>query len=80
MATRTIKVEFVADDVTDNMSGTPEVHDVSIPGEVDGVPAVLENPHVDYPGIWTLVGEGEGGSYRYARGSEVANTNETSAG
>lgn len=80
MATRSIKVEFLPVDVAYEVTNTPEVHDVTVPEDVTGAPRVLENPHVDFPGEWTLVGEGEGGVYRYARSSAVANTNETSAG
>ncbi|MFD1721213.1 hypothetical protein [Amnibacterium endophyticum] len=80
MATRSIKVEFVRDEVVGEVTGAPEVHDISVPEDVTGAPTVLENPHVDYPGEWTLVGEGEGGVYRYAKDSEVASTNDTAAG
>ena len=58
----------------------PEVHDVSIGDDVQGVPAILENPHVDFPGTWVLQGEGEGGTYRYARTSETPATSDTAAG
>lgn len=83
MATRSIKVEFVNEsyDATE-VTAAPEVHDVSVPDGVVGAPQVLENPHVDFPGEWTLVGEGEGegGVYRYAKDREVASTSDTAAG
>jgi hypothetical protein len=80
MATRALKVEFVPEDVLDERSPTPQVHDVLIPDTVAGVPQVLENPHTDFPGTWTLVGEGADGSHRYARAARVADTNDTVAG
>ena len=81
MASRSIRVEFLPEAYdTTEVTAAPEVHDVSVPEGVDGTPQVLENPHVDFPGTWTLVGEGEGGTYRYAKAAEVANTSGTAAG
>lgn len=81
MASRSIRVEFLPEsyDATE-VTAAPEVHDVSIPEGVDGAPQVLENPHVDFFGTWTLVGEGEGGTYRYAKAREVPSTNDTAVG
>lgn len=83
MAARTLKVEFLP---TDHVAGTraesprTEVHDIALADSVVGVPEVLENPHVDFPGTWSLVGDGVDGSYRYQRVDRIANTSETAAG
>jgi hypothetical protein len=80
MATRSLKVEFVPVGVLDSVSPDPQVHDVSVDASVVGAPQVLENPHVDFPGTWRLLGEGAGGAYRYERAARVAETNDTLAG
>ena len=79
MATRTLRVEFVAEDVLDERSPEPQVHDVSVDDGVVGSPEILENPHVDFPGTWRLVGEGTDGALRYRRVGRVADTNDTVA-
>ena len=80
MATRSLRVEFLPEDYSANeVTSAPEVHDISIPDDVVGAPQILENPHVDFFGTWTLVGEGEGGTYRYAKSAEVPGTNDTVA-
>ncbi len=78
MASRSIRVEFLPDgyDATE-VTAPPEVHDVSIPDDAPGTPQVLENPHVDFPGTWTLQGQGEGGTNRYSRTAEVAGSSDT---
>ena len=63
MASRTIRVQFLPDTVANEVVADPEVHDVSINDDVAGAPEVLENPHVDFPGMWRLV---EGGPDRTA--------------
>ena len=80
MAARSIRVEFLADDYSDSVTSAPEIHDVSIDDSTPEVPQVLENPHVDFPGTWTLVGEGEGGTYRYSKTAQVAGQSGTLAG
>ena len=80
MATRSLKVEFAPTDAVNNVGTEAQVHDVSIDDAVDGVPEIIENPHVDFPGTWHLVGEGAGGAYRYQRVERVADSNDTLAG
>jgi len=80
MATRSLKVEFAPTDAVNNVRTEAQVHDVSIDDAVDGVPEIIENPHVDFPGTWRLVGEGTGGAYRYQRVERVADSNDTLAG
>jgi hypothetical protein len=83
MAARTLKVEFLP---TDHVVGTrvesprTEVHDIALDDSVVGVPAVLENPHVDFPGTWSLVGDGVDGSSRYQRVDRIAGSADTVAG
>lgn len=55
MASRTIRVEFLSETSANEIASPPEVHDVSVADGVVGAPRILENPHVDYPGTWTLV-------------------------
>ncbi|GAA2750442.1 hypothetical protein [Amnibacterium kyonggiense] len=78
--TRSLRVEFLPVDVLNEVPSDPQVHDVSIPDGVADVPEVLENPHVDFPGAWTLVGEGADGAYRYQRADRVASSSDTAAG
>ena len=80
MATRSLKVEFTSTDAVDGVRSESQVHDVSIDDAVDGVPEIIENPHVDFPGTWRLVGEGVGGAHRYQRIDRVADSNDTLAG
>ena len=80
MATRSLKVEFLPTDAVNGVGARSEVHDISLPDAVVGVPAILENPHVDFPGTWSLVGEGVDGSQRYQRVDRVADTSDTVAG
>ncbi|WP_375387883.1 hypothetical protein [uncultured Amnibacterium sp.] len=79
MAARTLRVEFVPEDVLDERPPAPQVHDVSVDSGVPGTPEVLENPHVDFPGTWTLIGEGPDGTLRYRRAARVADTSDTAA-
>lgn len=79
MATRTLRVEFVPEDVLDETSPAPQLHDVSIDDAVAGTPEILENPHVDFPGTWRLLGDGPDGVLRYQRVARVADTNDTIA-
>lgn len=79
MATRTLRVEFVPEDVLDERSPAPQVHDVSVDGSVTGSPEILENPHVDFPGTWRLLGDGPDGVLRYQRVARVADTSGTAA-
>jgi hypothetical protein len=78
--TRSLRVEFLPTDLVDGVAAETQVHDISLPDSVVGVPAVLENPHVDFPGIWSLVGEGVDGAARYQRVERVADTADTVAG
>ena len=80
MAARSLKVEFLPTDAVDGVRTEAQVHDVSLPDAAEGVPEVLENPHVDFPGTWRLVGEGAGGAHRYQRVERVADSNDTLAG
>ena len=80
MATKTLKVEFLPDARSLEVTSAPEVHDISYETSGDAVPTVLENPHVDFPGTWTLVGEGEGGTYQYTRAAAVADDVNSSVG
>jgi hypothetical protein len=80
MATRSLKVEFIPVGVLNSVAPDPQVHDVSVPDSVVGAPEVLENPHVDFPGTWRLIGEGADGAYRYEQAARVAETNDTLAG
>ena len=81
MAAQSLKVEFLPTDAVDGVRTEAQVHDISLPDAVDGVPEVLENPHVDFPGTWRLVGEGVGGgAHRYQRVERVADSNDTLAG
>ena len=77
MATSSLKVEFLPVGVLDSVSPKPQLHDVSVPDGAAGAPEILENPHVDFPGTWQLLGEGADGSYRYQQIARVADTSET---
>ena len=82
MATRSLKVEFLPTDFVNGIGAEPadsKVHDISLPDSVVGVPEILENPHVDFPGTWQLVGDGVDGSHRYQRVDRVADTSDTVA-
>jgi hypothetical protein len=82
MAARTLRVEFLPTDAVDGVrpeSPRSEIHDIALGDAVAGVPEVLENPHVDFPGTWVLIGEGVDRSYRYARADRVADTSDTVA-
>ncbi|MBW4041808.1 MAG: hypothetical protein HIU86_06720 [Acidobacteria bacterium] len=76
--TRSLRVEFLPTDLVDGVAPETQVHDISLPDSVAGVPEILENPHVDFPGTWSLVG-GDGVA-RYQRVERIAETSETVAG
>lgn len=78
--TRSLRVEFLPVDMVDGVAPETQIHDVSLPDEVVGVPQILENPHVDFPGTWSLVGEGTDGASRYQRVDRIADTSDTVAG
>lgn len=80
MATRSLKVEFAPTDAVHGIRTEAQVHDVSVDDTVVGAPEILENPHVDFPGTWRLVGEGASGAHRYERVDRVADSNDTLAG
>jgi hypothetical protein len=83
MTSRSLRVEFLP---TDTVAGVrpedprAEVHDVSLPDGIDGVPELLENPHVDFPGTWRLVGDGVEGAHRYQRVDRLGEDSSTRAG
>ncbi|MGT2425522.1 hypothetical protein [Amnibacterium kyonggiense] len=77
--TRSLRVEFLPVEILNEVAPEPQVHDVAVP-DGTGAPQVLENPHVDFPGTWSLVGEGTDGSYRYQRVQRVASSSGTSRG
>lgn len=79
MATRSIRVEFVPEGSPLEIPAPPEVHDVTVDAATPDAPAVLENPHADFPGAWSLLGEGDDGTYRYGKAAEVASTSGTTA-
>lgn len=59
MASRTLRVEFVPENRPNEVAASPQVHDVSVPEDVVGAPQFLENPDVDFPGLWALVDDGD---------------------
>jgi hypothetical protein len=75
MASRSIRVAFRSDALQDD----PEMHDIDVAPDTEEVPQLLENPHVDYPGRWVLVGGDPVAGYVYERDREVADTNDTVA-
>ena len=82
MTSETFRVEFLPTDGIDGVDAEhpdDRVHDISLPEGVTAAPEILENPHVDFPGVWELVGEGVDGSYRYQRVSRRADTSDTVA-
>jgi hypothetical protein len=75
MASESIRVAFRTDALNDEL----EVHDIDVaPGSAEA-PRILENPHVDYPGRWVLVGGDALTGYIYERDEAVADTNDTLA-
>ncbi|MDQ1531687.1 MAG: hypothetical protein QOE37_1792 [Microbacteriaceae bacterium] len=75
MASESIRVAFRTDAMNDDL----EVHDIDVaPGSAEA-PRILENPHVDYPGRWVLVGGDALTGYIYERDEAVADTNDTLA-
>jgi hypothetical protein len=75
MASESIRVAFRTDAMNDDL----EVHDIDVaPGRAEA-PRILENPHVDYPGRWVLVGGDALTGYIYERDEAVADTNDTLA-
>lgn len=75
MASESIRVAFRTDALNDDL----EVHDIDVaPGSAEA-PRILENPHVDYPGRWVLVGGDALTGYIYERDEAVADTNDTLA-
>lgn len=77
---RSLKVEFLPTDAVSGVAPEAQVHDVSLPDGIVGVPTILENPHVDFPGTWTLVGEGADGVSRYQRVARTGESSDTLAG
>jgi hypothetical protein len=77
---RSLRVEFLSVDEVNGVSPGTVVHDIALPDDVDGVPRILENPHVDFPGTWSLVGDGQDGAHRYERVDRIADTSGTAAG
>jgi hypothetical protein len=75
MASRSLRVSFRTDAITDEL----ETHDIDIAPGTEGAPQVLENPHVDYPGRWRLIGGDAEAGYLYERDEAVADTNDTVA-
>lgn len=73
MASRSIPVRFRVDDFDDR---TPETHTIDIAKEGSDAPTVLENPHVDFPGVWRLAGT-DGGVPVYELANQVADTSDT---
>jgi hypothetical protein len=80
MHTRTLKVEFTPEYRDTGIAADVEIHDISISDRFEGVPRILENPHIDFPGVWQHVGEGPDGAHRYAKIERVADTNDTVEG
>ena len=80
MATRTLKVEFAPEYLDSDIPEDTQIHDVAIDAAVVGIPVILENPHVDFPGTWRLVGETPAGAFRYEKIERVADTNDSIAG
>lgn len=72
MASRTIRVQFLPDAVANEVVADAEVHDVSINDDVVGAPQILENPHVDFPGMWQLVGDDRAGAATTGTGATTA--------
>ncbi len=75
MASRSIRVAFRTDALNDEL----EVHDIAVAEDTDDAPRILENPHVDFPGRWTLTGGDAASGWIYERDREVADTNDTVA-
>jgi hypothetical protein len=75
MASESIRVAFRTDALGDEL----EVHDIEVPPGTAEAPRILENPHVDYPGRWVLVGGDALTGYIYERDEAVADTNDTLA-
>jgi hypothetical protein len=74
MASESLRVAFRTDAINDDL----EVHDIDVAPGVELPPRILENPHVDFPGRWVLVG-GDPSAYLYERDEEVADTSNTLA-
>jgi hypothetical protein len=80
MTARTLRVEFAPEYLDSDIPEDTQVHDVSLDASVVGIPEILENPHIDFPGVWRLVGETPSGAYRYEKIERIADTNDTVAG
>jgi hypothetical protein len=81
MASRSIRVAFRSDETLPRHADAAadlEVHDIDVAPGTEDVPQLLENPHVDFPGRWVLVGEADGVPV-YARDRALADTNDTVA-
>lgn len=75
MASRSIRVAFRTDTFKDEI----ETHDIDVAPGTEDAPRLLENPHVDFPGRWVLVGGDAATGYVYERDTERADTNDTVA-
>jgi hypothetical protein len=75
MASRSIRVAFRTDALNDEL----ETHDIDVAPETGDAPRILENPHVDFPGRWVLVGGDAATGWIYERDRELADTNDTVA-
>ena len=73
MTTRSLHVRFKVDSFDD---GDPEIHTIDIADGSSDAPAVLENPHVDFPGTWRRV-QDEDGVAVYELAAQVAETSDT---